>query len=174
MEMDYRMPLNVALAEPEIPQNTGNIIRLCANSGSRLHLVEPLGFNLGERGLRRASLDYADLADVTVHQTFEGLLDSIDPTRIFAATLDGKIPYHEINYKEEDAVIFGSESRGLPDSITSKFKPEKCIRIPMMPSNRSINLSNAVALVVYEMWRQLLFVGDEFPLNTEPSEKYFS
>ena len=172
--MDYRMPLNVALAEPEIPQNTGNIIRLCANSGSRLHLVEPLGFTLSERGLRRASLDYADLTDVSVHETFEGLLDSIDPTRIFAATLDGKIPYNEIEYREEDTVIFGSESRGLPARITSKFNTEKCIRIPMMPSNRSINLSNAVALVVYEMWRQLLFVGDEFPLKNEPSEKYFS
>ena len=168
------MPLNVALVAPEIPQNTGNIIRLCANSGSRLHLVEPLGFSLDERGLRRASLDYSHLTDVTIHKSFEGLLESIDSTRIFAATLDGKIPYHEIKYQEEDTVIFGSESRGLPVSITSNINPDNCIRIPMMPSNRSINLSNAVALVVYEMWRQLSFIGDEFPLKTEPSEKYFS
>tara|TARA_B100000809_G_C15114640_1_gene521936 strand:- start:495 stop:839 length:345 start_codon:yes stop_codon:yes gene_type:complete len=114
------------------------------------------------------------LTDVTLHKSFEGLLESIDSTRIFAATLDGKIPYHEINYQDEDTVIFGSESTGLPVRITSNINPDNCIRIPMMPSNRSINLSNAVALVVYEMWRQLSFIGDEFPLKTEPSEKYFS
>ena len=168
------MPLNVALVAPEIPQNTGNIIRLCANSGSRLHLVEPLGFSLSERGLRRASLDYRHLTDVTVHKSFEELLESIDSARIFAATLDGKIPYHEINYQDEDTAMFGSESKGLPVRLISKINPDNCIRIPMMPSNRSINLSNAVALVVYEMWRQLSFIGDEFPSQTHHSEQYFS
>ena len=167
-----RMPLNVALVAPEIPQNTGNIIRLCANAGARLHLVEPLGFTLTERGLRRASLDYRDLADVIVHKSFQGLLKSVDPGRTFIATLDGKTSYHELKYRDDDTVIFGSESHGLPDEVISTFFSGNCIRIPMMPSNRSINLSNAVALVVYEMWRQLAFAGDKFPIPY--SKQYFS
>jgi tRNA (cytidine/uridine-2'-O-)-methyltransferase len=166
------MTLNVALVAPEIPQNTGNIIRLCANAGARLHLVEPLGFTLTEKGLRRASLDYRDLADVVVHKSFQHLLQAVDPGRTFIATLDGNTSYHELKYRDDDTVVFGSESRGLPDEVISTLFSGNCIRIPMMPANRSINLSNAVALVVYEMWRQLAFAGDKFPIPH--SKQYFS
>ncbi|NQW20300.1 MAG: tRNA (cytidine(34)-2'-O)-methyltransferase [Chloroflexi bacterium] len=166
------MPFNVALIAPEIPQNTGNIIRLCANTGARLHLVEPLGFSLTEHGLRRAALDYEHLANVAVHESYEDLLESIDPDRMLATTVAGNTSYDKVDYQDGDTIIFGSESRGLPSSITSTFHPSKQIRIPMMPSNRSINLSNAVALVLYEMWRQHDFVGDKLRLSDPP--QYFS
>ncbi|NQW18243.1 MAG: tRNA (cytidine(34)-2'-O)-methyltransferase [Chloroflexi bacterium] len=166
------MPFNVALVAPEIPQNTGNIIRLCANTGSRLHLVEPLGFSLTDKQLRRASLDYSHLADVVVHDSVESLFKSVDPERVFVTTTEGKTSYDKIEYQPDDTVVFGSESRGLPDDIISTFHPDRCIRIPMMPSNRSINLSNAVALVVYEMWRQHAFVGED--AKTLDQQQYFS
>jgi tRNA (cytidine/uridine-2'-O-)-methyltransferase len=166
------MPFNVVLVAPEIPQNTGNIIRLCANTGARLHLVEPLGFGLDEKQLRRASLDYGHLTDVVVHESFEILLDSIDSSRMFAASSGGDTPYDQVDYRDGDTVVFGSESRGLSNEILAQMLLENRIGIPMMPANRSINLSNAVALVVYEMWRQQSFVGSELP--TPESSEYFS
>ncbi|MEE8046108.1 MAG: tRNA (cytidine(34)-2'-O)-methyltransferase [Dehalococcoidia bacterium] len=166
------MPFNVALIAPEMPQNTGNIIRLCANTGSRLHLVEPLGFSLDEKQLRRASLDYRDLTDVVVHETFDSFMTSIDPTRAFATTTGGTTTYDQVEYQDGDTVIFGSESQGLPNKIIAEFHPDNRISIPMMPANRSLNLSNAVATVVYEMWRQQSFAGSETP--TADSSKYFS
>ena len=166
------MPFNVALVAPEIPQNTGNIIRLCANTGSRLHLVEPLGFSLDEKQLRRAYLDYRDLADVVVHESIDSLLDSIDISRAFATTVAGETRYDQPEYREGDTVLFGSESAGLPDQVANKIQPANRISIPMMPSNRSLNFSNAVSLVVYEMWRQQSFAGSKdstsLPLENRP------
>jgi tRNA (cytidine/uridine-2'-O-)-methyltransferase len=166
------MPFNVVLIAPEIPQNTGNIIRLCANTGARLHLVEPLGFDLTEKSLRRASLDYKDLVNVTVHNSFEAMMESIDPARVFAASARASNSYSQIEYHPDDTVIFGAEGAGLTDEMLSKFAPQNQITIPMMPANRSINLSNAVALVVYEMWRQQSFDGSE--PQARVSEPYFS
>ncbi len=166
------MPFNVVLVAPEIPQNTGNIIRLCANTSARLHLAEPIGFSLGEKSLRRASLDYSDLAELVVHKSFESLLKSIDATRTFVMTTGGTISYDKVEYQDGDTVVFGSESKGLPDEIISALPATNRVRIPMMPANRSINLSNAVALVVYEMWRQHSFSGEQSPIAT--SQQYFS
>lgn len=166
------MPFNIVLVAPEIPQNTGNIIRLCANTGSTLHLVEPLAFSMSEKSLRRASLDYSHLTDVVVHESFEQLANSVDISRAFATTVGGNRVYDEVEYQADDTIIFGSESRGLSDSVLSEIRPENRLSIPMMPSNRSINLSNAVALVVYEMWRQQSFIGGELSRQTE--REYFS
>ena len=166
------MPFNVALVAPEIPQNTGNIIRLCANTGANLHLVEPLGFELTEHALRRAALDYKHLAIVTVHKSYEALLDSVDPTRMFATTSTATTPYNSIEFQDGDTVVFGSESRGLSESVKEKFESDKRLKIPMMPANRSINLSNAVAIVLYEMWQQRDFSGATAP--TAESSEYFS
>ena len=166
------MPFNVALVAPEIPQNTGNIIRLCANTGANLHLVEPLGFELTEHALRRASLDYKHLAIVTVHKSYEALLDSVDPTRMFATTSKATTSYNSVEYKDGDTIVFGSESRGLSDSVKEKFESDKQLKIPMMPANRSINLSNAVAIVLYEMWQQIDFAG-AIP-TTAAAPDYFS
>ena len=166
------MPFNVALIEPEIPQNTGNIIRLCANTGARLHLVEPLGFGLGEKQLRRASLDYSHIADVEIHDSVKSFLGSIDLDRVFITTTSGATTYDHIAYQDGDTVVFGSESQGLPDALVAELPVSNQISIPMMPSNRSLNLSNAVALVIYEMWRQQSFTGSENPKQNTP--KYFS
>lgn len=162
----------MVLVAPEIPQNTGNIIRLCANTGARLHLVEPIGFSLTEKSLRRASLDYSDLANLVVHKSFEALLETVDSTRTFVLTTGGTTSYDKVEFQDGDTVVFGSESVGLPDEIISALPPSNRIRIPMMPANRSINLSNAVALVVYEMWRQNSFSGEvqQSPISRE----YFS
>jgi tRNA (cytidine/uridine-2'-O-)-methyltransferase len=153
------MPLNVVLIAPEIPQNTGNIIRLCANTGAWLHLVEPLGFSLTDAHLRRASLDYRDIAKVLIHKSFDDVLQLPNMGSLYAATANGATPYHAVQYQSNDTVVFGSEDTGLPDSVLSALSPGNRIKIPMMPANRSLNLSNAVAIVVYEMWRQLEFAG---------------
>jgi tRNA (cytidine/uridine-2'-O-)-methyltransferase len=166
------MPFNVALVAPEIPQNTGNIIRLCANTGARLHLVEPLGFSLTEKPLRRAALDYSDLTDVVVHKSIESLFDAIDLSRTFVTTTGGTTIYDQVEYQDGDTVIFGSESKGLPDAVIAGLAAANRISIPMMPANRSINLSNAVALVLYEMWRQQSFDGSSTP--APGSREYFS
>jgi tRNA (cytidine/uridine-2'-O-)-methyltransferase len=166
------MPLNVVLVTPEIPQNTGNIIRLCANTGARLHLIEPLGFDLTQKSLRRASLDYGHLANVAVHSSIDTVLDSTDLSRVFATEVDGGKSFDQVQYQENDTIVFGPESRGIPENVSSKIPAGNRIYIPMMPANRSINLSNAVAVVLYEMWRQLSFVGSEVPA-TDPQE-YFS
>ena len=166
------MPFNVVLVAPEIPQNTGNIIRLCANTGANLHLIEPLGFELTEHALRRAALDYQHLAIVTVHKSFEALLDSVDATRMFTTTSTATTSYNSVEYKDGDTIVFGSESQGLSESVTKQFEDDKRLKIPMMPANRSINLSNAVAIVLYEMWQQLDFSGAKLP-QLKDSE-YFS
>lgn len=152
----------MVLVAPEIPQNTGNIIRLCANTGARLHLVEPLGFSLYESGLRRASLDYTDLTDVIVHDSFETFLKSSNVEQVYGAIPDGPSLYNTPTYQPNDAIVFGCESIGLSSDIVGKLHPDNLIRIPMMPSNRSLNLSNAAAIIVYEMWRQLGFYGEGY------------
>jgi tRNA (cytidine/uridine-2'-O-)-methyltransferase len=157
------MPLHVVLFEPEIPPNTGNVIRLCANTGARLHLVRPLGFNLDARAVRRAGLDYHELADVQIHADFAQCLQMLTnarldgtPPRWFALTTKGETAYDTVTFAAGDVVVFGPESRGLPaDLLAQHFPPERRLRIPMRPAARSLNLANAVAVVVYEAWRQL-------------------
>jgi tRNA (cytidine/uridine-2'-O-)-methyltransferase len=149
----------VVLFEPEIPPNTGNIIRLCANTGARLHLIRPLGFRLDDNRLRRAGLDYHEWARVQEHAGFPAFLETVRPARLFAFTTKGSRGYHQVDYRENDALLFGPETRGLPAWVLSQFPPEQRLRIPMLTQGRSLNLSNAVALVVYEAWRQLGFSG---------------
>jgi len=145
---------NVLLFEPEIPPNTGNSIRLCANAGAHLHLVGPLGFDLSAPQLRRAGLDYHDLARVSVHADMQSCLAAIGETRLFIIETDGARGYHEAKYLPGDSLLFGRETTGLPDAVAATLPAHERLRIPMRPSNRSLNLSNAVAIVVYEAWRQ--------------------
>lgn len=151
--------MHVALHEPKIPPNTGNIIRLCANTGATLHLIEPLGFDLDDKQLRRAGLDYREWAHIQVHKDVSALLHSLPKSRILAFSTRARMRYDAIEYREDDLLLFGSEIAGLPDKILAGLPPERRIRIPMRPDNRSLNLSNAVAIVVYEAWRQLGFAG---------------
>ena len=148
------MPLNVVLFQPEIPPNTGNIIRLCANTGARLHLVRPLGFRLDARAVRRAGLDYRELAEVHEHASLQACLESLGRPRWFAFTTRGTRRHDEVGYGAGDALVFGPETRGLPDDVLALCPPERCLRIPMLAGARSLNLSNAVAVAVYEAWRQ--------------------
>ena len=152
---------NVVLVAPEIPPNAGNVIRLCANSGSRLHLVRPLGFDLTDKQLRRAGLDYHEYAEVRLHEDFEALMrqEAPPPTRLFCCTTHGAQPYTATAYAAGDWLVFGSESHGLDPSVRDRFDGAHRLRLPMRPGNRSLNLSNAVAIVVYEAWRQLGFAG---------------
>ncbi len=145
---------NVLLYEPEIPPNTGNSIRLCANTGAHLHLVGRLGFDLSEPQLKRAGLDYHDLARVSVHADMAACLSRIDPARLFVIETDGTRSYHEAQFRPGDSFLFGRETSGLPSGVVATLPPHERLRIPMQPSNRSLNLSNAVAVVVYEAWRQ--------------------
>ena len=145
---------HVVLFEPEIPPNTGNIIRLCANMGCDLHLIHPLGFRLEDKKLRRAKLDYHDMAMVTEHHSYQAMLDSLIPQRIFACSTKGRTNYHIPNYQPGDTFIFGPETRGLPSSILKQYDPKFVIRIPMRKESRSINLANAVGIILYEAWRQ--------------------
>ena len=163
---------NVVLISPEIPQNTGNIIRLCANVGARLHLVKPLGFNLDDPRLRRASLDYSDIANVVVHESSAHLFGSRMINRVFAATTNGIVPYTQPSYQLGDTIILGRESLGLSDDLVENVLPENRVHIPMQPANRSLNLSNATAIIVYEMWRQLQFRGA--PSSIDNKKTYFS
>ena len=151
--------LSLILFEPEIPPNTGNIIRLCANIGSELHLVEPLGFELDEPRLRRAGLDYREYANVATHATLDDCMASLGQPRLFALSTRGKRPYTEASFEAGDAVMFGPETRGLPQSLLDGLPAEQTLRIPMRAGNRSLNLSNAAAVVMYEAWRQLGFSG---------------
>ncbi len=151
--------LNIALYEPEIPPNTGNLIRLAANTGFTLHLIEPLGFELDDRRLRRAGLDYREFAGVRVHGDFSAFLACVNPQRLFGITTRGHRGYHEANFQAGDTLLFGAETRGLPDSVLDNLPAEHCLRIPMLAERRSLNLSNAAAIVVYEAWRQLGFEG---------------
>ena len=163
---------NVVLISPEIPQNTGNIIRLCANVGAYLHLVKPLGFKLDDPRLKRASLDYSDIANVVVHESSDQLFSSLLINRVFAATTNSIVPYTQPNYELGDTIILGRESLGLSDDIVENVLPENRVHIPMQPANRSLNLSNAAAIIVYEMWRQLHFDGALSPIDNNKS--YFS
>jgi tRNA (cytidine/uridine-2'-O-)-methyltransferase len=152
----------VILYQPEIPPNTGNIIRLCANTGARLHLIEPLGFSLEQRELRRAGLDYAELANVRVHRTLAECLATLGGSRpagakLYAVETGGARLYSEAAFQRSDALLFGSETRGLPAELLAGIAREDILAIPMREGNRSLNLSNAVALVVYEAWRQVGF-----------------
>lgn len=151
--------LNIVLYEPEIPPNTGNIIRLCANTGFQLHLIEPLGFILDDKRLRRAGLDYHEWASTRIHKNFAAFLESEVPQRMFAMTTKGHQHYHQVPFQPGDYLVFGPETRGLPESVRIQFPEQHWLRIPMMPESRSLNLSNTVALVVYEAWRQLGFEG---------------
>ncbi|WP_347247989.1 tRNA (cytidine(34)-2'-O)-methyltransferase [Zoogloea sp.] len=150
---------HVVLHQPEIPPNTGNIMRMCANSGVRLHLVKPLGFTLEEKQLVRAGLDYRDMAVVTVHEDWVSCRAGFAGQRIFALTSHGGRSYAEVSFLPGDVFVFGSESRGLPPELHAEFNGEQRLRIPMRPDNRSLNLSNAAAVVVYEAWRQNGFAG---------------
>lgn len=151
--------LKIVLFEPEIPPNTGNIIRLCANTGCALHLIEPLGFDLEDKKMRRAGLDYREYADVERHENFDAFLAQHRSARVFGISTGGKKSYHEIAYRAGDALVFGPETRGLPKELLDSLGPENTLRIPMKQNSRSLNLSNAAALVTYEGLRQLGFTG---------------
>ncbi|MGB5261102.1 MAG: tRNA (uridine(34)/cytosine(34)/5-carboxymethylaminomethyluridine(34)-2'-O)-methyltransferase TrmL [Gammaproteobacteria bacterium] len=150
---------HVVLYEPEIPPNTGNIIRLCANTGSILHLVHPLGFDLDDRRLRRAGLDYREFVRVQEHATLQAFIDATQPARLWALSTKGTGLYTDVAYRTNDALLFGPETRGLPSKLLDELGSERVLRLPMLPGSRSLNLSNAVAAVVYEAWRQLGFNG---------------
>ena len=145
---------HVILFQPEIPPNTGNIIRMCANSGSRLHLIEPLGFDIDEKAVRRSGMDYAELAEVKTWPSLQACFDSTRPARWFAVSTRGSIRYDKPAYAAGDAFLFGPETRGLPQEILDTCPVEHRLRIPMREGNRSLNLSNAAAVLVYEAWRQ--------------------
>jgi len=151
--------MNVVLYQPEIPQNTGNIIRICANTGAKLHLVKPFGFDWDDKRLRRAGLDYHELALVTLHEDFEACQIALADTRWFALTTKAKRSYAEITYRPNDTVLFGQETKGLPAYIAHRLKDEQKLRIPMQATSRSINLANSVAITLYEGWRQQNFDG---------------
>lgn len=145
------------LYQPEIPPNTGNIIRLCANTGVQLHLIHPLGFDLDDKKLKRAGLDYHEWAHLAEYESLAAFLERQQPERLFACSTRGKMCYIDQNYQAGDAFLFGPETRGLPQTVLDELPPEQVIRIPMQPGNRSLNLSNAVAIIIYEAWRQLGF-----------------
>lgn len=150
---------HVVLFQPKIPPNTGNIIRLCANSGATLHLIKPLGFTLEDSRLRRAGLDYREFTSLQVHDTMDFFLKEVKPPRLFACSKYGQRDYHNVSFQKDDALLFGSETEGLPEELRNDLPTEQLLRIPMLPDNRSLNLSNAVAVVLYEAWRQNGFMG---------------
>jgi len=152
---------NIALYEPNIPQNTGNIIRLIANNGFNLHLIEPLGFDLEDKNLRRSGLDYFDLANVSLYPNYAAFLMAMEGHRIFAITTKGASSYKKIQFIPGDVFLFGSETAGLPEVIRNNIAAEHRLRIPMKPNNRSMNLSNSVAIISYEAWSQIDFEGGE-------------
>ena len=151
--------LHVVLFEPEIPANTGNIIRLCANTGAQLHLIQPLGFSLDDKRLRRAGLDYHEWAEVRTYASLDAFAGEADFSRLFAVSVKGGRHYHEPTYREGDAFLLGPETRGLPDNVRRHTLVDAILRVPMRPGSRSLNLSNAAAVVLYEAWRQLGFRG---------------
>jgi|SRR3990172_10735452 len=148
---------HVVLYQPEIPPNTGNIIRLCANTGAQLHLIHPLGFGLDNKLLRRAGLDYHQVARVQEHRSLQAFQESVQPPRLFAVSTRGTQRYDQVRYEVGDALLFGPETRGLPRAILDELGTERILRIPMVKDSRSLNLANAAAVVVYEAWRQLGF-----------------
>jgi tRNA (cytidine/uridine-2'-O-)-methyltransferase len=150
---------HVVLVHPEIPQNTGNVIRLAANAGATLHLVEPLGFPLDSARMRRAGLDYREFADLRVHRDWPAAVAALDGARTFVVETDGATPLHEVALRAGDAFVFGSESAGLPAAVRDAVPAARHLHLPMRPGNRSLNLSNAVAVTVFEGWRQAGFGG---------------
>jgi len=152
---------HVVLFQPRIPPNTGNVIRLCANTGARLHLIGPLGFALDDAKLRRAGLDYREWARIEVHDDLLACRRALGPARLFALTTKARRRYSDNRFRAGDAFLFGPEPEGLPDEVLAGFADDARLRLPMVPGNRSINLSNAVAVVVYEAWRQAGFEGGE-------------
>jgi tRNA (cytidine/uridine-2'-O-)-methyltransferase len=150
---------DVILYQPEIPPNTGNIIRLCANTGAGLHLIAPMGFALDDARLRRAGLDYHEYARVRVHESLNACLAVVSPKRLFALSTRGVTNYAQVRFADGDALLFGPETRGLPPAVLDALPPTQRLRVPMRPGNRSLNLSNAVAVVLYEAWRQSDFAG---------------
>lgn len=150
---------HIVLFEPEIPPNTGNIIRLCANTGAQLHLVKPLGFSLEDAQLKRAGLDYHEYATLQVHEDWIACKAALAGKRMFALTTKGSTRYTNIRFEPEDVFVFGPETRGLPEEIRAEFEPESRLRLPMVANSRSLNLSNSVATVLYEAWRQNNFHG---------------
>lgn len=150
---------HVVLYQPEIPPNTGNVIRLCANAGANLHLIRPLGFELDDTRLRRAGLDYHEYTRLQVHDTLESFVAIAKPIRLLACSTRGQTSYSDVRYRAGDALLFGPETRGLPAQILENIPLDQRLRIPMLPNNRSLNLSNAVAIILYEAWRQQGFSG---------------
>ena len=151
--------LNIVLHRPEIPPNTGNVIRLCANTGAHLHLIGPLGFELDDARLKRAGLDYHEYARLSVHEDLAAFIAVVNPQRLFAVSTRGTVRYDTIQYRAGDAVMFGSETSGLPVEVMDSISTTQRLRLPMRPDNRSLNLSNAVAVIAYEAWRQSGFEG---------------
>jgi len=152
---------DVLLYQPEIPPNTGNVIRLCANTGARLHLIEPLGFDLSDKQLKRAGLDYHEYARVQVHADLDAALSAISPRRLFALSTRGTVRHDQPAFADGDAFLFGPETRGLPADVLESIPASQRLRLPMRPDNRSLNLSNSVAIVVFEAWRQSGFAGGQ-------------
>ena len=150
---------DVVLYQPEIPPNAGNVIRLCANAGARLHLVEPLGFSMDDKQLKRAGLDYHELVNSAVHRDWTACASALAGRRMFALTSRGSVNYASVRYEAGDVFVFGAEAQGLPEEMLAKFAPDRRLRLPMRPDNRSINLSNSVAVLVFEAWRQQGFAG---------------
>jgi tRNA (cytidine/uridine-2'-O-)-methyltransferase len=152
---------HLVLFEPEIPPNTGNIIRLCANTGTQLHLIEPLGFELDDSKLKRAGLDYREYAAVKTYASFQVFVQAVQPSRLFGFSSHGLRSVYDVTYAAGDALVFGPETRGLPLLLREQLGAEQVLRIPLLPNNRSLNLANAAAIVIYEAWRQNGFVGAE-------------
>ncbi len=150
---------HVVLYQPEIPPNTGNVIRLCANTGCQLHLIKPLGFAIDHARMRRAGLDYHEFTALNLHEDFEAFVAAVRPPRIFALSTRGTQRYDSVDFQRDDAFVFGPETRGLPQSLLDGLPAAHCLRLPMQPDNRSLNLSNTVAVVVFEAWRQNGFTG---------------
>lgn len=150
---------DIVLYEPEIPPNTGNIIRLCANTGAGLHLVKPLGFTLEDKQLKRAGLDYHEFTTLKVHENWQTCRDMLAGRRMFALTTKGSTRHSEIAFRPGDVFVFGPETRGLPENIRAEFTPEHRLRLPMLPHSRSLNLGNSAAVLLYEAWRQNGFAG---------------
>lgn len=152
--------LDIVLYEPEIPPNTGNIIRLCANTGFNLHLIEPIGFDLDDKKLRRAGLDYLEFQSLQVHASWSAYLEKVQPKTVYGLSTKGKKCFSKVRYEAGDCLLFGPETRGLPEEVRASIG-EGVIRLPMQPDSRSLNLSNAVSIVTYEAWRQLGFSGSQ-------------
>ena len=150
---------HIVLFEPEIPPNTGNIIRLCANTGAQLHLVEPLGFKLEDKQLKRAGLDYHEFSTLKVYENWEACKKALAGKGMFAITTKGSTRHSDIQFQADDVFVFGPETRGLPDEILNTFPPERRVRLPMLAESRSLNLSNSAAVLLYEAWRQIDFEG---------------